>query len=139
MDTAALAGEILLTSGAETNRVEDTVNRILNTAGLERGEALSLSTGIFAVITDKDNSVITAVRRVKKRDTNINNIYLVNNISRNYCGGVCSLEQAYDELKNIERGKHYTPVLLLLCNIITASRLTEQLSISSDLYAQKKT
>ena len=35
MDTAMLAGEIMLSSGAETCRVEDTMNHILRTSNDE--------------------------------------------------------------------------------------------------------
>lgn len=124
MDTAVLAGEILLTSGAETNRVEDTVNRILMTSDLEKGEALAISTGIFALLEDKNKVVATYIRRVKRRETNLNNIYLVNNVSRNFCSGKCTLEQAYQELNSIADYKQYNRIMLLLCYIVTSASFT---------------
>lgn len=124
MDTAVLAGEILLSSGAETNRVEDTVNRILMTSDLEKGEALAISTGIFALLEDRNKVVATSIRRVKKRETNLNNIYLVNNVSRNFCGGKCTLEQAYNELSSIAKSAQYNKILLLICYIITSASFT---------------
>ena len=39
MDTAVLAGEILLKSGAETYRVEDTMKHILNTGNTETADS----------------------------------------------------------------------------------------------------
>ena len=48
IDTAVLAGEILLKSGAETYRVEDTMKHILNTGNTETAEALVMLTGIVA-------------------------------------------------------------------------------------------
>ncbi|NMC56377.1 MAG: threonine/serine exporter family protein [Eubacteriaceae bacterium] len=124
MDTAVLAGEILLTSGAETNRVEDTVNRILMTSELEKGEALAMSTGIFALLEDKNKVVTTSIRRVKRRETNLNNIYIVNNISRDFCSGKCTLLQAYDALAGIAQRKQYNKILLLLCFIVTSASFT---------------
>jgi uncharacterized membrane protein YjjP (DUF1212 family) len=124
MDTAALAGEILLASGAETNRVEDTVNRILMTSGLEKSDVLAISTGIFALLEDKNKVAATAIRRVKKRDTNLNSIYLVNNVSRNLCAGKCTIAQAYEELNNIADKKQYGKILTFFCNIIAASSFT---------------
>ncbi|MEL7569350.1 MAG: threonine/serine exporter family protein [Eubacteriaceae bacterium] len=124
MDTAVLAGEILLTSGAETNRVEDTVNRILMTSELEKGEALAISTGIFALLEDKNKIVATSIRRVKRRETNLNNIYLVNNVSRDFCSGKCTLSQAYSALTGIAQRKQYNKILLLLSFIITSASFT---------------
>jgi len=121
MNTALLAGEILLTSGAETNRVEDTINRILMTSRLEKSETLAISTGIFALLEDNEKIISASLRRVKKRDTNLNNIHLVNNISRNLCSGSCTLEQAYEGLKNINEFKQYNKTLIFFCNLVTAS------------------
>ena len=50
IDTAVLAGEILLKSGAETYRVEDTMKHILNTGNTETAEALVMLTGIVATM-----------------------------------------------------------------------------------------
>lgn len=47
LDAAALAGEILLESGAEIFRVEDTIYRIAAAYGVEEAEAFVLSSGIF--------------------------------------------------------------------------------------------
>ena len=55
MKTAALAGELMLCSGAETYRVEDTMHHILKTAdNLEMAEVLVIMTGITATIKQKD-------------------------------------------------------------------------------------
>ena len=48
LNIAVLAGEIMLRSGAETYRVEDTMKHILNTAGTEVAEAFVMMTGIVA-------------------------------------------------------------------------------------------
>ena len=49
LNIAVLAGEIMLRSGAETYRVEDTMKHILNTAGTEVAEAFVMMTGIVAL------------------------------------------------------------------------------------------
>ena len=49
LKTAMLAGEIMLRSGAETYRVEDTMHHILKTADhIEMAEVLVIMTGISA-------------------------------------------------------------------------------------------
>lgn len=106
MNTAVLAGEIMLKSGAETYRVEDTMNHILRTAKTATIEASVIMTGIFATIDSPEIETITMLKRVKERGTNLNRVMRVNEISRKYCAGGCTLEEAYKELKSIG-GKQY--------------------------------
>ena len=47
LDVAALAGDILLASGAEIFRVEETIFRIARAYGVESSDAFVLSSGIF--------------------------------------------------------------------------------------------
>ena len=80
MNTAVLAGEMMLRSGAETYRVEDTINHILRTADTETVEASVMMTGIVATIGNPDMEPITVIKRVQKRGTNLNRIMRVNEI-----------------------------------------------------------
>ena len=104
MKTAALAGELMLCSGAETYRVEDTMHHILKTAdNLEMAEVLVIMTGITATIKQKDKNVISIVKRVNSRSTNMSRIMEVNDISRRYCGEEITLEEAYKELSGLKK------------------------------------
>ena len=104
MKTAALAGELMLCSGAETYRVEDTMHHILKTAdNLEMAEVLVIMTGITATIKQKDENVISIVKRVGSRSTNMSHIMEVNDISRRYCGEEITLEEAYKELSGLKK------------------------------------
>lgn len=108
MDTAVLAGEIMLSSGAETYRVEDTMCHILKTSNCESIEAFALMTGIVATInSDNMEQPVTVVKTINNRSTNMNNIIKVNAISRRYCGGEISLEEAYAQMKCVKE-KQYT-------------------------------
>ena len=95
-ETALLAGEIMLVSGAEIYRVEDTMIRILRTSGLERAEAFVVATGIIVTLSDPQIKPISLVRRVSEKNTNLGNISEINEISRRYCGGLISLDEAYE-------------------------------------------
>lgn len=121
MDIALLAGEIMLTSGAETYRVEDTMCRILRISKLERTEAFVTTTGIFATIDDISIDAITLVKRVTIRNTNLNLIYLVNDISRKLCNNEIDLVTAYQELKNINKREQYPDVLIWIMTIATSA------------------
>lgn len=107
LDTAVLAGEIMLSSGAETYRVEDTMCHILKTSEWESIEAFALMTGIVATINgEKMEQPITVVKTINSRSTNMNNIIKVNAISRKYCGGEITLEEAYAQLKCVKEKQY---------------------------------
>lgn len=107
METAVTAGEIMLSSGAEIYRVEDTMNHILRKAEVKTADAYVLSTGIIATLEDPSIDTITVVRRVLKRSTNLNRICVVNDISRKFCSGNLSLEEANRQIKEAEKTQIY--------------------------------
>lgn len=103
LETALLAGEILLRSGAETYRVEDTMNHILKTAKVEQIDALALMTGITVTLNDPSlEQPISMIRTVDSRSTNMNNIIKVNGISRDYCADKITLQEANEQLKCVK-------------------------------------
>lgn len=118
MNTAVLAGEIMLKSGAETHRVEDTMYYILRTSKADTVEANVTMTGLVATIETLDSNPITVIRRVQKRGTNLNRIMEVNDISRQYCGGKITLEDAYDKLNHIS-GKQYGVCFYNIATVLT--------------------
>ena len=108
VDTAVLAGEIMLESGAEAYRVEDTISHFLKTAQLKHAQVFVTMTGIIATLSDPSIEAITVVRRVNKRSTNLNKIYLVNDVSRKFAGQELGLKEAFSELKQIRRKEQYS-------------------------------
>lgn len=120
VDTAILAGEIMLCSGAETYRVEDTIIRILKTSKLQKSEAFVTSTGIIVTLDDPTIDAISLVQRVTTRSNNLNNIYLTNDISRKICFEQITIEEAYQSLKEIKDKKPYPLYMVYLCTIFTA-------------------
>ncbi|MDE1548980.1 threonine/serine ThrE exporter family protein [Jeotgalibaca caeni] len=102
MDTAMLAGKIMLESNAETYRVEETVSRILHMTNLELIDALALTTGLVATLDNPDMDAITVVKRIPSRSTNLNKITKVNDISRQFTSGRITIQEAYYALQNID-------------------------------------
>lgn len=123
-DTAMLAGELMLQSGAETFRVEETITRILKTSGQERTEAIAYATGIMMTLDGKDSGAISLVVRIGDRDTNLGQVCEVNNISRSYCDGKITLEEANRRLKAIRGVKRYPDWVIVLCAVITSAAFT---------------
>lgn len=120
MKTAMLAGEIMLKSGAETYRVEDTMRHILRTAEkIEVVEILVIMTGISATLKLEGEEAITYIKRVDESGTNMSRVTDVNAISRRYCGNEITLEAAYNELsdltKKVFRRREYTIAIIGVC------------------------
>lgn len=95
METAVKVGELMLSHGAEAHRVEDTVHRMLKTANLQTTEVFVIMTGMFATLADPSIETITVTKRVRGRGNNLKQICYANEISRQYCEGSISLEEAH--------------------------------------------
>lgn len=116
---AVLAGEIMLKNGAETHRVEDTINRILKTSGFKIIESFVTTTGIFVTLDDNSINTITSVKRVNVINTNLNKITLVNEISRDFCDKKINLTQAYDKLLNVDKLSTYSNFITFIFTALT--------------------
>ncbi|PTJ85291.1 hypothetical protein BU055_01630 [Staphylococcus succinus] len=97
-DVIVLAGRILLESGAEASRVEDTMTRISNTLGYTESHSFVTNTVINFVL---HNESYPRIFRIKTRDTNLHRISRTNEVSRQLSLGNLSLEDAYQELTQI--------------------------------------
>lgn len=73
--------------------VEDTVARILRASGASGAEVVVMATGIFITLTSGEGEPLSVVRRVRGRSTNMNRICRVNDVSRNFCTGILSVEE----------------------------------------------
>lgn len=97
-----LAGQIMLESGAETYRVEDTMNRIAKSFGAEYVESYVTPTAIVFSI-DGDEITNTKMKRIEKRGTDLNKITVVNSLSREISEGKWTLQEAYQKLIEVQR------------------------------------
>ena len=113
MDTAMLAGRIMLESNAETYRVEETMDRILNISNCHITEAFAMTTGLFATLDDPSMDAITLLQRVTNRDTNLSKISKVNHISRQLTSGHLSVEEAYRQLTAVDQAEYSTQLVAL--------------------------
>lgn len=99
--TAALAGELMLTSGAETYRAENTMAHILKKDTNANITTLALTTSIMITLEDEDSEPLTIVRRISGGSIKLSRIVRVNEISRAFCDDKISLEEAYEQLLQI--------------------------------------
>ena len=118
---AMLAGEIMAQSGAETFRVEDTMNRILRTSQLQSVEVYATTTGIIASLSDPSIESISGVMRITNRANNLSRINDVNQISRNICDCKITLDEALLQLEEIRSRKPYSKTTIAFATIVSTA------------------
>lgn len=97
-DVVMLAARVLLESGAEGTRVEDTMTRIAKKLGYTESNSFVTNTVIqFTLHTESYPRIF----RIKSRDTNLIKISQANEISRQITSGEISLENAKMQLEQI--------------------------------------
>ncbi|WP_404331015.1 threonine/serine exporter family protein [Mesobacillus maritimus] len=101
MDACLLAGKIMLRSGAETYRVEDTMQRMASALGIEQTHSYVTPTAILFSAEDRRPET-TRLVRISDRTTDLKKVVLVNDVSRRISNGIIGLEEAYRQLKEIE-------------------------------------
>ena len=119
--TAMLAGEIMAQSGAETFRVEDTMNRILRTSHYQMIEVHATTTGIMATLSDPAAEPVTGVKRINNRANNLYRINEVNQISRDICDNRIDLNTAYEKLLEVKNKTIYTKRTIAIATVMSAA------------------
>ncbi|WMI81232.1 threonine/serine exporter family protein [Anaerotignum sp. MB30-C6] len=104
------AGEVMLSSGAETHRVQDTMHRILSVSHSTGVEAMAMSTFLIVSIPSKKSGSLTLTRGVYSRSVNFEKICSVNDISRSFVSGQITLGQAARRLEEISHTSAYSPI-----------------------------
>ncbi|WP_430885782.1 threonine/serine ThrE exporter family protein [Fusibacter sp. JL216-2] len=110
LDIAILAGQIMLENGAETYRVEETIEIICKSRGLTDVHGFTIPTGIFLScrFEDKDFSY---VRRLRSSIIDLHIISMVNDFSRTYVNSDIPYEEAIEQLQQIRKAPHFPPLL----------------------------
>lgn len=123
-DVIMLAGRILLESGAEGSRVEDTMTRIAITLGHKESNSFVTNTVINFMLHDES---YPRMYRIRTRDTNLHRISRTNGISRRLALGNISLEDAFQELQKIYQEQsiknHYLFYKFIAAAVISVSFL----------------
>ena len=118
------AGKILLESGAEIYRVEETIVRICKSFDVEFADSYVTPTGIMVSISDKDKNTKTLVTRITNRSNNLQKIHLVNNLSRTLSTQKYTVSEVEHELKLIDKSETYSNITTLFCSGLGAACLT---------------
>lgn len=108
IELAFCAGSLLLESGAEISRVEETMERICLHYGVRSENAFVLSNGIFITGDDEEGNDFVRIRHIPVSGTHLNRIISINQLSREIEGEKYSVEEAMEALEAIrcEREKN---------------------------------
>ena len=122
---ALLSGEILLTSGSEIYRVEDTIDRICGAYGIE-SEAFVTPTGIIISGWAKSNpnDSVSLVKRIRNRTINLHNIEIINTFSRELQQGTLPYDQAMAKLNAVKTAPYFSFFKRLSAAALTAFAYT---------------
>lgn len=124
LNLALDAGEIMLKSGAETQRVQDTMMRILSVSGREKIEALALSTMLIVSLPREVKGPLSMTRGVQDRSVNFEKICAVNSMSRNFVSGKITLEDAMQRIQEIHNAPSFKPLTRILAYGVTSGGFT---------------
>lgn len=109
LDAAAQAGKLLLESGAEIARVEETMARICTHYGVREESFYVLSNGIFLTDEDGEGRCYARTEHIPIHQTRLDRVAAVNQLSREIERGEHGLEEAREILDRIasmpEKGK----------------------------------
>lgn len=118
LEIAVRAGTILLRFGAETYRVEDTINRICKSYGLAC-EAFALPTGVF-VSVEGQAGISSICKRIPSRTVDLEKIARLNDLSRRIEKNRPEYHEIMGELDVINQCPTYSNLILVISFALTA-------------------
>lgn len=121
---AAEAGRIVLQSGGETYRVEETITRICTSLGVKDTDSFVTPTGIILSATDENGKTISLVKRIHHRTVDLEKLSKINQLSRSTQNKYISIDDIEKELAAIEQTKKYTKFTLIICSCFAAAFFT---------------
>ena len=98
-------GQLLLASGAEVNRVEDTISRVMAAASVPKVEVFSITSNITVTAHLDGFQTLTQMRRVYAIHTNMRRIEELNQLSRDICAKKLKPEEIRDRIEHIQEEK----------------------------------
>lgn len=103
---ATFLGELMLSNGAETTRIEDTIKRICASRGFNHINVFIAPATI--IVSDDRFDGYTFMKVIKNRKINLNMVDLLNDFSRRFVNDKnYNVEEAVIELKNLSLNKPY--------------------------------
>ena len=93
LDCAMEIGEMMLISGAEVHRVEDSMLRICHALGAVRADVFIIPSSMVCTVHSIDGDVKTQTRRVLSLRTDYHKLDKLNRLSRKICSQAMTIEE----------------------------------------------
>lgn len=113
VDMVVDAGRIMLESGSEIYRSEETMVRIARCYGLESIDIFTLATCIY-VTCEIDGNSYTRIKRVRPKATDLSRISRINQLSRDLEKEPLSLDGCKEKLAKIEKSSRFSHHMVAL-------------------------
>ena len=117
------AGKILLESGAEIQRTEETICRLCEAFGVEEASAFVIPTGMFLSFS-YEGSTYSKIMRIRSSSLNLERINLINELSRRCERETPSIKEALDELDRIACVQNYSRGMIRIAGGMIAAFFT---------------
>ena len=98
-------GEILLISGAEVSRVEDTITRLCRAYGFARADVFTITSSIVVTASAPGGEAYTQTRRIRERGTDLSKVEKINALSRRICAAPLELSELERKIAEIRSAK----------------------------------
>lgn len=108
LDFALQMGCMMLESGAETQRIQWTMEMILSCEG-SAAQSYVIPTGVFAGIHNTDATSATRFRRITDRCVDLEKIMALNDIARRFNNHKLDVSQAMEKLEIVKNIKGFKP------------------------------
>lgn len=124
LDVATEVGYQLAMSGAETFRIEESINRILSSYGI-KSETFAIPNCLTISAYMPDGTCLTRVRRIGAHDNDLDSVEKYSNLSRKICNSIPSPEVAATWLEKTRRSQlQYNFPMYLLGHFLGAFGFT---------------
>lgn len=121
LDLATDLGYELAMSGAETFRVEESINRVIAAYGVE-AEVFAIPNCLTVSIETKDGQILTRMRRIGSHGNDLDSVERFNGLSRAICNRIPEPHEGKRWLDMVRQSRlHYSLPMYLLGDVLGAA------------------
>lgn len=114
-------GELMLISGAEIGRVEDSIRHICTAYGCRRTDVFTITSSIVLSVEDDNRNFYTQTRRITGTHTDLSKLDQLNALSRRICREKPDYQFVQQEIGQIQAKKAYPLWLAVLSSGLIAA------------------
>lgn len=118
LETAVKIATLMLESGAEIYRAEESISRICKAYGALSAEVFAIPSSIIATIYTVNEDPFTISRRVCFKDTDLDKVDQLNNLSRYICSNTPDYNSVQELIHIIMTRKTYSELYIVITHAI---------------------